>query len=153
MAEDNAGIFFYGSPPSPDVIERLAEGATVSKSSAGEKTRVTVKWPDVSVTIVIDPAWNRDVQLSGIRGWLSQFPEPERKSQPVISLLADLDKTTTCYGSVISPGYDSGGKVAGLLRRLLEPSGGFFFSHQSFYSAQGKRVIGSSGDPSKLGPR
>jgi len=153
MAEDNAGIFFYGAPPSPDTIARLAEGATVSKAADGKTTRVTAKWPDVSVTVVIDPSWNREVQLSGIRGWLSQFPESERKSKPVFSFLTDLDRTTTCYGSIILPGYDRSGKAAGFLKRLLEPSGGFFFSHQSFYTAHGTRITGSSGDPSMLGPK
>lgn len=62
MAEDNAGIFFYGAPPSPDAIARLAESKTVT------------------------------------------------------SFLTDLDRTTTCYGSIILPSYDRGGKAAGFLK-------------------------------------
>jgi hypothetical protein len=153
MANDNAGIFFYGTPPSPVEIVALANGAKVSTQSSDNMTTVVVEWPSVSVTVNINPNWNRSVQLSGIRGWLGQFPENERTSSAVVSFLGALDRTTTCYGSTISPAFDKEGKAAAFLRGLLGTSGGFFFSHQSFYSADGKRIAGLSGDPSILGPR
>lgn len=153
MADDNAGIFFYGSPPTPETIVDLAKGATVTMTSADTLTKVAVRWPDVSITITIDPNWNRSVQLSGIRGWLSQFPQNERTSPAVTTFLANLDRTTMSYGSVISPGYDASMKVANFLKALVERSGGFFFSHQSFYTARGTRVTGLGGDPSALGPK
>lgn len=153
MANDNAGIFFYGKPPSPSEIAALASDAKVSTHSGDNITSVVVEWPNVSVTVTINPNWNRNVQLSGIRGWLGQFPENERASPEVVSFLAALDRTTTCYGSTISPAFDKEGRGAALLKSLLGTSGGFFFSHQSFYSADGKRIAGLSGDPSALGPR
>lgn len=153
MANDNAGIFFYGKPPSPSEIAALASGARVSTHAGDNMTSVVVEWPSVAVTITINPDWNRNVQLSGIRGWLGQFPESERTSAEVVSFLAALDSTTTCYGSTISPAFDKEGRVAALLKSLLGKSGGFFFSHQSFYSAEGKRIAGLSGDPAALGPR
>lgn len=69
------------------------------------------------------------------------------------ALLASLDRTTTAYGSVITPAFDREGKVAAALLRLLEASGGFFFAHQSFYDSKGRRIIGLPGDPDRLGPR
>src|SRR5262245_8980784 len=53
---------------------------------------------------------------------------------------------------MITPGYDPEGKVAATLLRLLEPTGGFFFSHQSFYDSRGRRIIGLPGDPQQLVP-
>ena len=151
MSKDNAGIFFYGTPPSPSQIASLADGAEVTKTVNDNVTSVTLKWQDVTVTISINPEWARETQLAGIRGWLSSFPDTERKSKAVITFLADLDKTTTSYGTVITPNYDKNGKVTSLLKRLVEKSGGFFFSHQSFYSAAGSRITGMDGDPSMLG--
>ncbi len=153
MADDNAGIFFYGDPPSPAQIAALAAGAKVRTLSKGNMTSVIVEWPDVTVTVNMDPNWDRSRQLGGIRGWLSQFPEKERTSKPVVSFLAELDRTTTCYGSVISPGYEKEGKAATLLKKLLGASGGFFFSHQSFYSSSGSRIAGLPGDPAVIGPK
>lgn len=152
-ANDNAGIFFHGTPPTPAQIGALAEGAKVRTSSEGAVTRIVVEWPDVSLTISTSPDWNRRGQLAGIRGWVSRFPDSERSSEAVVSFLAELDRTTTAYGSVIAPGYDEQGKVAALLKKLLDTSGGFFFSHQSFYSASGRRIIGLPGDPDVLGPK
>lgn len=153
MADDNAGIFFYGPPPTLETIIDLAKGAKVTKATADTLTKVAVRWPDVSITITIDPNWNRSVQLSGIRRWLSQFPQNEQTSPAVTTFLANLDRTTTSHGSVISPGYDASGKVANFLKALVARSGGFFFSHQSFYTAQGTRVAGIGGDPGALGPK
>lgn len=153
MANDNAGIFFYGKPPSPDRVAGLAAEANVTTVANDNLTNIIVKWPDASVTITIDPTWNREIQLSGIRGWLSQFPEEERNSKPVTSFLSVLDSTTTCYGSAISPGYDKAGKIATLLKQLLGSEGGFIFSHQSFYNANGVRITGLAGDPAFLGPK
>ncbi len=150
MAKDNAGIFFYGTPPAVAHIAALAEGAKVTTARARNKSRVTLKWPDVVVTVNIDPDWDREVQLAGMRGWIGSFPESGRTAQAVVSFLADLDKTTTSYGTVISPRYDGGGKAARFLMRLLEGSGGFLFTHQSFYTAKGMRIIGAGGDPDRL---
>lgn len=151
MGQDNAGIYFYGTPPTPAQITSLADGAKVSKIDNGNMTKVTLKWPDVTVTIAIDPSWDRETQLSGIRGWLSSFPDSERESKAVTTFLGNLDRTTTSYGSVISPSYDKNGKASNFLKRLLESSGGFLFSHQSFYSASGTRITGMDGDPIALG--
>lgn len=153
MAEDNAGVYFYGTPPSTAQIAAFATGADVTTATRGNVTAIIVKWPDVSVMITNDPEWNRAVQLSGIRGWFGELPATEQKSKPVVAFLADLDRTTACYGSVISPGYDKAGKAATLLKKLLGSTGGFFFSHQTFYSASGTRIAGMPGDPATLGPK
>lgn len=150
LAQDNAGLFFYGPPPSVETITSLAGDAKVAAEREGAVTRVTVSWPDVSVIINIDADWHRDEQLSGIRGLLSTFPASERSQPDVKQLLANLDKTTTCYGSVIDPGYDKEGKVAAFLKKLVAPTGGFLFTFQSFYSADGRRITGLQDDPETL---
>jgi hypothetical protein len=151
MTNDNAGIFFYGLPPSARQIAALAEGAEVLVDKDGKKTLILINWSDVTLKIVIDPDWNRQAQLEGTRGWIGSFPEEERNNHVVLPFLSDLQKTTTCYGTVITPAYDHDGKVSRLLKNILSTSGGFFFSHQSFYDSDGKRIIGLTGDPSMLG--
>jgi hypothetical protein len=153
MAADNAGIFFFGPPPSAEDIAAAARGAAISISREEHLTRITAEWPDVMLVVTINPLWDREVQLSGLRNWLDLFPASERGTASTQRLLANLDRTTTCYGSVISPAFDRQGKAASSLVRLLTRSGGFFFSHQSFYDAQGSRIIGRPGDPEILGPK
>ena len=153
MAADNAGIFFFGPPPSAEDIAAAAEGAVVGIAREEHLTRITAEWPDVTLVVTINPLWDREVQLSGLRNWLDLFPAPERGTASTRRLLANLDRTTTCYGSVISPAFDRQGKAASSLVRLLTRSSGFFFSHQSFYDAQGSRIIGRPGDPEILGPK
>lgn len=153
FADDNAGVFFRGPPPTQAQITALAEGAEVTSAPDGNRTRIRVSWPGVSLILTIDPSWPRDLQLAGMRGWISRFPANEQAKPEVQAFLAALNDTTTCYGTVISPGYDAGGKVAGFLQRLLGTQGGFFFTHQSFYDAQGKWILGSATDPAVMGPR
>jgi hypothetical protein len=150
LAQDNAALYFYGAPPSVDTIRQLAAGASTQVDTETGATRVTISWPDVTLTLHIDPNWDRDVQLSGMRGWLMDFPARELKKPAVASFLANLDRTTATYGTVIEPAYDREGKVVALLKKLVAPSGGYFFSYQSFYSAQGRRIIGLEGDPEDL---
>jgi hypothetical protein len=153
LADDNAGVFFRGPPPTVAQVTALAEGAEVTSAPDGNRTRVRVSWPGVSLILTIDPTWPRDLQIAGMRGWISRFPADEQGTPEVKAFLAALNDTTTCYGTVISPGYDAGGKVAGFLQRLLGTQGGFFFTHQSFYDAKGNRIIGSTTDPAVMGPR
>jgi hypothetical protein len=153
MAHDNAGIFFYGPPPSAAQIIAAARGASTTTELDGNLTKITAKWSDVTLTVSINPSWNREVQLGGIRAWISQFGSEYRNAPGAKNLVANLERTTTCYGSVIAPAYDNEGKVVATLSRLLKTTGGFFFSHQSFYDATGRRIIGLPGDPSRLGPR
>lgn len=150
LAQDNATIYFYGPPPSVDQIRKLAADAKTSVETQAGMTSVIIAWPDVTLTLSIDPKWERDVQLSGMRGWLADFPSRELKKPLAATFLSNLDRTTTSYGSVIEPAYDRQGKVAGFLKKLIAPTGGYFFSYQSFYTAEGKRIIGLDGDPEEL---
>jgi len=152
--EDNVGIFFQGPPPAAGQVAALAPGAAVTVAADGPDTRVTVAWPDVTLSITIDPAWPRQAQLAGIRGWLGRFPPDAIGTPRAKAFLADLDQVTTCWGSVASPGLDAGGKVARLLRALVKGPGGFFFtSAQAFYDASGQHVVGLPGAPPELGAR
>ncbi len=153
VAQDNAGIFFYGPAPSVEQITAAAKGARTEARREGDRTRITASWPDVTLVISIDPSWNRDVQLSGMRGWIGRFGAAYRNSPDVGAFLADLDRTTASYGSVTTPAFDRESKAVATLLRLLESTGGFLFSHQSFYDSQGRKIIGLPGDPQQLGPR
>jgi len=135
MSRQNAGIYFFGIPPSSKQLAGMVAGAAVAET----------------IVVTIDPQWRRAVELRGIRAWLLHFPESKRAPPGVQQFLADLDRTTTCYGSVISPSYDGEGKVVKFLKAMVEPSGGFFFTYQSFYSSSGEHIAGIDGDPSALG--
>ena len=151
MSGDNAGIYFFGPPPSSKQLAAMAADASVTESADGDKSRVSITWSDVTIVVTIDPRWNRTTQLRGIRAWLLHFPEDERQSPTVRKFLADLDRTTTCYGCVIFPSYDGDGKVVKFLIATIESAGGFFFTHQSFYGSSGERIAGIDGDPAMLG--
>jgi hypothetical protein len=148
--QDSAGVFFYGPAPTVDAIQRLAPEATTSIERDEGTTRLTVSWPEVSIVINIDPNWPRDLQLAGIRGLLAGFSAREKKKPAVVDFLERLERTTTCYGVVIEPAYDREGKALGLMKRLLAPTGGFLFTYQSFYDADGRRITGLQDDPERL---
>ncbi len=153
QTQDNATLFFYGKPPTQAQIEAAAPGARVATAKDGRFTETTIHWPDVTLVITIDPDWEREVQLSGMQGWIETFPAAETRAPAIKAFLANLERTTTAYGSIIRPRYDAEGKVAATLLRLIQPEGGYFFSHQSIYDAKGQRIIGLPGDPPRLGPR
>jgi hypothetical protein len=149
--QDSAGLFFFGTAPSTAQIAELAQPAQVStRIENGNRTRIDIAWPDVALTITIDPDWDKDYQLSGMRGWLGLFKQPE-ELEIAQKLATTLEKTSICYGSVVKPAFDTQGKALGLLKALLGQSGGCFFSRQSFYDAQGIRIIGRPGNPAILG--
>ncbi|HUQ10369.1 MAG TPA: hypothetical protein VM146_08625 [Steroidobacteraceae bacterium] len=150
QSQDSAGLFFYGPAPTVDDIARVAGGATVSSEQVEAVTRVTIAWPDVSVIIHVSSDWPRDEQLASIRGELAERPSRERNRPAVKQFLANLDRTTVCWGSLIDPGYDREGKVAAFLTRLIGISGGFLFTYQSFYSSDGRRITGLQQDPAIL---
>lgn len=149
QAQDSAGLYFYGTPPTVEGITEAAAGATVTTSQVGEVTRVSIAWPDVTVIIHIDPDWWRDEQLSSIRQMASELPAREQHKPVVRKFLADLDRTTVCWGTLIEPGYDRDGKVAAFFKRLVA-GGGYVFTYQSFYSSDGKRIAGTQDDPQTL---
>jgi hypothetical protein len=149
-AQDNAALYFYGPPPTVDDITRVAGDATVTSSLVESVTRVTIAWSDVTVIIHIDGDWRRDEQLASIRQMVTELPSREQHKPAVRKFLADLDRTTVCWGSLIDPGYDREGRVATFFKKLVGASGGFLFTYQSFYSAGGKRIVGLQDDPETL---
>jgi len=88
-----------------------------------------------------------------MRNWLGEFGSVHRSTPRAKALISNLDRITTCYGSVTTPAFDRQGRAVAALLRLLGPTGGFVFAHQSFYDSRGRRVIGLPGDPTRLGPR
>lgn len=148
---DNAAIYFFGTPPGSKAIVALAPDVPSAVTLRDAVVQISFLWADVSLQVSIDPHWNRDNELQKIRGWLARFPEHERDAPGAISFLEKLDKTVACFGAEVEPCYDFEGKVARLLKALISQTGGFVFSHQSFYSARGHRIVGLPGDPVELG--
>jgi hypothetical protein len=149
--QEAVAVFFYGSAPDAGRIAELAADASVSVEHADAKTRIAVVWPDVSLTITIDPSWDRATQMQGMRGWAERFPARVRALEDVKALIDSFDRVSACYGTVSKPGLDAENKVVGLLKALLGESGGFFFSRNSFYGADGLRITGFDEDPAWLG--
>jgi hypothetical protein len=151
---DNAGVYSTQSVKiDRDLIVSLAGKAEVSETVEGEIKKLVCRWTNVSVAVVVDPKWDGDVQIKGMRGWISRFPEEERDITPVAALLRTMDSVTNCYGCVITPGYDPDGKAKALILGLAKKAQGFVFSHQTFYDTEGKKIIGLPGDPVTLGPK
>jgi hypothetical protein len=148
-AQDSAGLYFYGTPPTVQDITAAAGGATVTTTQVYAVTRVSIAWPDVTVIIHIDPEWWRDEQLASIRQMVTELPAREQHKPTVKQFLAQLDQTSVCWGSLIEPGYDREGKVAAFFKRLVA-AGGFVFTYQSFYSPDGRRITGPQDDPESL---
>src|SRR5699024_9613438 len=117
-SQDSAALYFYGTPPTVEEIATLAGDATVSSNLVESVTRVTVSWADLSVIIHIDPDSRRDELLSSIRQMIAELPAREQHKPVVKKFLANLDRTTVSWGSLIDPGYDREGKVAAFLKKL-----------------------------------
>jgi hypothetical protein len=149
-AQDSAALYFYGPAPTMADITQAAGDASVSTQNVESWTRVTVSWPELTLILHLDSEWRRDEQLSSIRQMLTELPAREQHKPAVRNFLADLDRTKACWGSLIDPGYDREGRVIAFYKRLVATTGGFLFTYQSFYSADGKRIAGVEGDPDTL---
>lgn len=149
--QEAVAVFFYGAPPAPGSLAALAANAEVTTVQEEGKTRISVVWPDVTTTITIDPAWDKAVQMQGMRGWTDRFPAKVKALDDVKALIESFDTVTACYGTVSKPGLDADGKVINLFRAMLGDGGGFFFSRNSFYGTDGLRITGFDEDPVWLG--
>jgi len=148
---DNAGIFATTIvPPLKPLLSSLAPGAKISESRQGDMTVFSCEWPDVTVTLTMNPRWDGRVQCSGMKGWISKFPAGDTNTPAVASLLHKIDSTIDCVGSVITPRYDSDGKAASLVLGLATKFDGYVYSYQSFYDTTGSKIIGVVGNPTKL---
>lgn len=149
--QEAVAVFFYGTAPGLAEITALAGTAEVSSETDGSKTRITVRWPDVSTVITIDSAWDKAAQMQGMRGWTDRFPAKVKALEKVQAMIASFDSVTACYGTVSKPGLDADNKVMDFFRALLGSAGGFFFSGNSFYGVDGMRITGIDEDPNWLG--
>ncbi|HKY00931.1 MAG TPA: hypothetical protein VJM53_00090 [Burkholderiales bacterium] len=147
----NVAVFFFSRPPNKEEIQALASNAKVKITPDWGKTRVAVEWEDVRLMLSIDAKWNSADHVPGIRGWIEQVAGDE-PAPPVRQFFTDLSAITSCYGCVLTPGFDGEGKCFAFLLGLLEGRGGFYFCHQSFYDARGQRIFGDAGDPETMGP-
>lgn len=148
---DNAGVYSTKElPPLKPLLSSLAPKAKVTEGKEGDSSTFTVEWPDLSIQITVDPTWDRDVQLSGMKGWISRFPDDEKGTPAVAGLLKKMGSTVACVGNVITPGYDAEGKASALVLGLASKLEGFVFSHQSFYDTTGAKIIGLPEDPASI---
>lgn len=149
--QEAIAVFFYGTPPDAAQIAALAIGADTEVAEDEGKTRIHVRWPDVSLHITIDPSWDKATQMQGMRAWTGRFPAKVRALEDVRRLIESFDTVAACYGSVSKPGLDADNKAVALLQALIADGGGFFFSRNSFYGPDRLRITGFDEDPVWLG--
>lgn len=142
-------VFFYGQAPALADISALAPEADVALTTSEGKTRIAVVWPEANMTITIDPAWDKAAQMAGMRNWTERFPARVKQLVEVQALIASFDQVSACFGTVSKPALDA--KTLALLQALIANGGGFFFSRNSFYGADGLRITGYDDDPVWLG--
>src|SRR5262245_56384365 len=148
--QEAVAIFFYGQAPTPEDIVALATGTETSVTASEGKTRIAVTWGDASLNINIDPGWDKTVQMAGMRGWTERFPQRIRELPHVRAFVETFDKVNYCYGTVAQPALNA--SALSLLKEILRKGGGgFFFSRNSFYDADGSQITGFDDDPIHLG--
>lgn len=149
--QEAVALFFYGIAPSLDAIAARFPDAKAERRDAPGKERLHLSWGEVSLTITVDLGWDRSQQLTGLRGWMERFPARVRAQARVIELMQSLDRVTACYGTISIPGLETHPGPMNVLKQLLSEGGGFFFSRNSFYDAQGASITGFDEDPVWLG--
>jgi hypothetical protein len=153
-SDKKAGIYLTKKAQSlKAAISSVAPTAKISEVREKDLTVFLCQWPDVNVRITVDPHWDGQTQLAGMKGWIAKFPADEKDTAAVASLLQKMDSTADCIRCVITPGYDKAGRTASLVLGLATKLDGFIFTHQTFYDAKGTKIIGLPGDPLTLQTR
>ncbi len=148
-ATDNAGIYLKTKLSITETkLKQYAPKATVSSETNENGTQFIISWPDVKVTLNTSNVWpDRDVQLKGMYNWISSI---QTGSNDTKALLKQIPQLQNIAGTVIEPGYDKAGKVAALVKAIAKDHSGVIFSHQSFYSKDGKWLAGDPADTQQL---
>jgi len=150
-ASDFAGIYsMMRGAPEKTAVESFAPGAKVTENKQGEKSTFVCEWPDVTVKIFIDPKWDLKSQIDQMKKLLNAGAGKDKDSPVLTSLMKSLDETVDCYGCVITPHYDTGGKAAALVLKLAANCRGFVYSHTTFYDSEGRKIAGFEDDPMML---
>ncbi|MCW1886907.1 hypothetical protein OKA04_19360 [Luteolibacter flavescens] len=139
-------------PVSLEEIEKLAPGAKVTRSEGAEGLiRFTAEWDEATVNINFKPDFDRETQTVGALGFISKFPEEDRKTPDARKLAAFIPSVQQAYGIILPRGFDSKGQASALLRDLAKQLDGYVISGGSFYDSLGFRVLGSPFDSPFLG--
>ncbi|HTH94132.1 MAG TPA: hypothetical protein VL550_02780 [Rhodocyclaceae bacterium] len=143
--QEAVAVFFYGPTPEIARISSLAAPADCDITDVDGKTRITLRWASAETVITIDPTWDRQTQMQGMRGWTERFPKHVRELEGVRALVTSFDTVTACYGTISKPALTAEGLK--FLLQLTGDAGGFFFSRNSFYDLDGLRITGFDEDP------
>jgi len=89
---DFAGIYpTNATVPSIGLLASLAPGAKIVESKDKDVTVFRCDWPDVSVTIRVDPNWDQPHQIKEMNRWITYLSK-EQKDNPIIKdLIKKLD--------------------------------------------------------------
>jgi hypothetical protein len=122
----------------------------VKERTDGDPTSVVCTWPDVAVRFTIQQKWNAPAQRQAMKNWVGKVPEGNTNTPAVGSLLHQMDGTVACIGTVITPHYDSDGKVSSLVLGLAAKLDGYVFSQLAFYGPSGDKIIGVTNAPAQF---
>jgi hypothetical protein len=146
-----AGIFSPAVVPSlEELLRSLAPTAKISKKREGANISYICEWPDVTVRLTVDLAWDGAGQRTGMRNWILGLSGVNTNMPAVGLLIHEVDDTIDAVGSVATPQYDSGGKATALILGLATKLNGFLFAQYAFYDAKGSKIIGLGNAPTKL---
>ena len=148
-AMDNAGIYLSKKANmSVEGISSLAKGASVEVISSENGKSFHVSWSDVSIKINMKNKWSdRSVQINGMSNRIKSFGSQDKS---VNTLLETVNASVDLLGCVIEPGYDREEKISNLVKLIAKEYDGFIFTHQSFYSENGEKIVGKPGDPDSI---
>lgn len=133
-------------------FKALAEGAKVIRADdPGGIVRYTAEWPDVTVNLNYKPEYDHETQNEGALGFISRFPEEDRKTDEAKKLAGFIPSVRQAYGIVLPRGYDGKGHASALLRNLAKELDGYLVSNSSFYDRRGFRILGHPLDSPFLG--
>lgn len=137
---------------SMEQFEKLAPGAKVTRTDGPEgMVRYTAEWPDATVNLNFKPEYDHETQNDGALGFISRFPEEDRKTHESKELVDFIPSVRQAYGIVLPRGFDGKGHASALLRNLAKELDGYLISNSSFYDPRGFRILGHPIDSPFLG--
>lgn len=149
FSADNAGIYLKAELNITEAkLKSYAPKAQIFSQKNESGAQFIIYWPDVKVTLNTRSAWlERDIQINGMLNWVNSTQTGSNDEKELLKIIPELQNL---IGSVIEPRYDKAGKVSSLIKAIATDHSGIIFSHQSFYSKDGRWLVGSPTDTKQL---